>query len=147
MTDYTWNKRCTADEYIQFFTDPASECEAVFAGDGSNGHSYPDLMNRFRRDVLKASHEAHIMGAGQGKPVWSQMREKYFQGEDYVEPERMIAHLRDFSKEELAAFLHYCVIYKEGFCDGTYGDYVKEGLIGQILLRMKELLSASALIR
>ena len=129
-----------SDEYVDFFTDPNAPCEAVFANDGTNAYTYPELMERFRSIVLKAVTAVDAIRRGrENKPVWAKMREKYYGGKAYVYPDEMIEHLEEFSVEELVAFLHYCVIYKERFCDGAYGGYAKEGFIGRVLLRLREL--------
>ena len=73
------------------------------------------------------------------KPIWAEMRDKYFNGRPYVYPDEMIEHLSEFNNEEIVAFLQYCSNYKERFCDGAYGRYAAEGFIGKLLVRLKEL--------
>ena len=62
------------------------------------------------------------------------------QNTDYVHPDEMIEHLSEFDSREIIGFLYYCTIYKERFCDGVYGLYAKEGFIGRLLIRLKEIL-------
>ena len=128
------------EEYVSYFTDESS----CFDGAPLCGEPYPEIMERFSDDVARAHRALYRFGyyyemGIEYKMVWAEMREKYFNGEPYVQPEDMILFLKAFDNRECIAFLYYCVIYKERYCIGVFGEYAKEGLIGKVLLRLKEL--------
>ncbi len=125
-----------SDEYVSFFSDPAPDCRGETTG-SLGSWNYPAIMGSFREAVMDAYTHICRFGREDDKPVWALMREKYFDGEDYVQPEDMILHIDSFDVSEFVAFLHYCAWYKERFCDGAFGDYTKEGLIGKCLLKLK----------
>lgn len=133
------------DKFVSFFTDPDSDCKGKTTG-YLGSWNYPEIMNSFSFFVKEAlcavynydfDMSMYIYMTGQDT-IWQKMREKYFNGKPYVQPEEMIEHLGEFDNKETISFLHYCACYSEQFCDGAYGDYAKEGYIGKLLLRLKE---------
>ena len=130
------------DEFISFFTNPPSECAGTPTG-YLGSWNYPDIMESFRNKVARASAALYGFGCRPNgrKPVWAEMRDKYFNGKPYVDPDEMIGYLDEFDIREIIAFLHYCTIYKERFSDGIYGVFTMEGYIGRLLMRLKELCS------
>ena len=123
-------------KYVDFFTDPASEFTVAEAGKA--GTCYPEIMEEFYHRVKKAFMAVNKGPVIKGPSIWTQMKEKYF-GNASVFPEEMIEKLSGFDTGEIVAFLHYCVMYKERFCDGAYGDYAKQGIIGKLLARLGEI--------
>ena len=131
------------EKYLDFFTNPRPEYEGSKTG-YSVFQNYPDIypgiMNEFKIKVLNAYTAANDYGLlNAHNPIWAQMREKYFEGRPYIQPEEMIEKLYEFDNKEIIAFLHYCVCYKERFFTGDYGLFAEEGLISKLLLRLKEL--------
>lgn len=130
-----------ADEYITFFTDQTSECEGTSTG-ALGSWNYPEIMMSFREKVGHAHASLYnFKGYNGGKSVWAEMCDKYYGGKAHVYAEDMFdGHFDEFDSREIIAFLHYCVIYKERFGDGSYGQYAKEGYIGKLLIKLKELM-------
>lgn len=128
------------DKYVSFFTNPNSDCEGTTTG-YLGSWNYPKIMEEFRQHVINATKAIYDYDLfSKKKNVWAEMREKYYDGKPYVFAEDMIEeHLKDFDNREIIAALHYCVVYKERYCDGICGYYAKEGYIGQLLLKLKEL--------
>ena len=127
------------DEYVSFFTTPTSECEGKSTG-YIGSWDYPEIMETFKDKILRAYRALYNFRCYNGrKHVWAEMRDKYCNGRSYVHPDEMIEHLSEFDSREIIGFLYYCTIYKERFCDGIYGFYAKEGFIGRLLIRLKEL--------
>jgi len=126
--------------FIDFFTNPDSEF-IVKPTEEDGIWRYPEIMEEFKKYVGFLEWSVHFSGySGESRrPHWALMRQKYFDGRDYVYPEEMITKLEEFDNRDCLAFLHYCVSYKERFCDGAYMDYSKEGYIGRILLRLSQL--------
>ena len=128
------------NKYISFFTNPDSDCEGASTG-FLGSWNYPERMLEFKNKVGNAYSAIYNYKGYNGiQPVWAEMRNKYYDGQDYVNAEDMMEqHIKDFSTKEVIAALHYCSIYKERFCDGAYGYYAKEGYIGKLLLKLKGL--------
>ena len=131
------------EKYLVFFTNPRPEYEGSKTGysDFQNYPDiYPDIMNEFKLKVGNAYAAANDYGLlNEHNPIWAQMREKYFDGRPYVQADEMIEKLHEFDNKEIIAFLRYCVCYKERFFTGAYGLFAQEGMIGKLLLRLKEL--------
>lgn len=123
--------------YIDFFTNPDSEYVEK-SPENAGGWRYPEIMNDFRRCVV-CMYPATKYNSEDNRPLWAKMRQKYYDDKPYVYPDEMITKLELFDNKELIAFIHYCVVYKERFCDGAYGDYAKDGFIGRALLRLRDL--------
>ena len=129
----------TEEKFRNYFNEHKPECEGTSTG-YLGSWNYPDIMNDFRDKVLNAISAANDYGAlNRNKPIWAKMRDKYFDGKPYVYPDEMIGKLSEFDNKEIVAFLHYCVCYKERFCDGAYGSYARSGIIGKLLARLAEL--------
>ena len=127
-------------EYVSFFSAPTSEYEGTSTG-YIGSWNYPEIMETFKDKILRAYRSLYnFRGYNGRKPVWAEMRDKYCNGRSYVHPDEMIEHLSEFDSREIIGFLYYCTIYKERFCDGVYGFYAKEGFIGRLLIRLKEIL-------
>ena len=125
--------------FVKFFSDPKAECEGKTTG-YLGSWDYPEIMENFRVEVVREYIAVHKQeGRSEVKPVWAEMREKYFNGRSYVYPDEMIKHLNSFDSREIIGFLHYCTVYKERFHSGAYGVYAKEGYIGKLLLKLKEI--------
>ena len=131
------------EKYLDFFTHPVSDCEEsnnVYCDFSDYPDIYPAIMIEFRENVIKALIEMDgFEFNADNKPRWAKMRDKYFDGKPYVQASEMIEKLDEFDYKEIIAFLHFCVCFKERFITGTYGVYAEKGLIGQLLLRLKEL--------
>ena len=82
------------DEFISFFTNPPSECAGTPTG-YLGSWNYPDIMKSFRNKVARASAALYGFGCRPNgrKPVWAEMRDKYFNGKPYVDPDEMIGYL------------------------------------------------------
>ena len=127
------------EKYVDFFTDPSSE----FVVEAEKAYAfYPEIMEKFYRRVRKAFMAVNKGPVIKGPSIWTKMKEKYF-GNTSVFPEEMIEKLSEFDTREIVAFLYYCVMYKERFCDGAYGYYAKQGIIGKLLTRLNEILNQS----
>lgn len=127
-----------ADEYLSFFLDPNAEC-LVPSAKSPGKWEYSEIMQAFKQKVLTAySAMVALDDSLSRKSVWAKMRDKYFNGKDYVYPDEMICYIDSFDNSEIVAFLHYCAEYKERFCDGAYCEYVKDGYFGKLLLKLKE---------
>ena len=97
-------------------------------------------MVSFREKVLRAYAAIYdFRGYNGRRPVWAEMRDKYYNGKSYVYPDEMIEHLNEFDSREVIGFLYYCTVHKERFCDGSYGTYTMKGYIGRLLMKLKEL--------
>ena len=124
------------DKFVSFFTDPNSNCKGTSTG-YLGSWNYPEIMKDFQWKVVYAYH-ATVNFLTYHKPIWAIMREKYFNGEPYVQPEEMIKYKDSFDNREIIAFLDFCANYSELYNDGIYGAYAKEGLIGIMLLELKK---------
>lgn len=112
------------DRFIDFFTDPKSDFEE--RNDG--------IMYEFRMKVLKAYKATYGFGRIKCEThMWRQMLDKY------CNTDKMLNCLYELSNIEIIVFLEHC-IWREGrFNYRAYTDWSKEGVIGKILLRLKEL--------
>lgn len=125
------------NEFLAFFTSPGSE----FKGESAGGcfWEYGGIMDTFLGKVLRARKAIYNFDYPDKKPVWAEMRDKYFGGRSYVHPDEMIAHLCEFNNKEIIEFLWFCSVYSERWCPGAYGIYAEEGYIGKLLVRLKDL--------
>ena len=115
------------ERFIAFFTD----LDSVFEEQYEEG-----IMYEFRMKVIKAykatyGFDTHKMVT---EPRWVEMRNKYGDAAD-----KMLQHLNELSNVEIIAFLEHCIWRDERYCTGAYTDWAKAGVIGTVLLRLREL--------
>ena len=137
------------DKFIHFFNDPLSIYDngslwnACYAGCVRYTNvvlEFVILFNEFLeyRFLKETLETKKAIGFGE---TWAAMRQKYMNGKQYVQIDEMIAdgHLEQFTADEVIAALHFCLIYKERYCEGYFMDCCEEGIIGKLLLHLKHL--------
>lgn len=135
----------TQEKFIDFFNDTTFIYDNGYLGYRKDA-CYTDLVLEFDmlflemfdyffyRQELKLGESVHF------GEIWASMRKKYCGGKPYVQIDEMMAEgrLEQFTADETVAALWFCVCYKERFCDGYFLDCCEEGIIGKLLLHLKE---------
>ena len=113
------------ERFVTFFTDLDSDFDERYEG----------IMHEFRMKVLKAYKATYGFCRDNMKtPHWVEMCNKYGDAAD-----KMLQHLNELSNVEIIAFLEHCIWRDERYCTGAYTDWAKAGVIGTVLLRLRDL--------
>jgi hypothetical protein len=116
------------ETYVNFFTTAIVEDDEL------------PIMQSFREKVHRA--RGALTGFGKYKrvqPVWRDMCNRFYPGQNHVSPKEMIEHLYELDANEVVEFLWYVVAYCNRWCGGEYKKYTNVGLIGRLLVRLQDL--------
>ena len=137
----------TQERLVDFFNNPNSIYNNGNLWNSLYGTRvcYTDPVLEF--DIMMSEYcnycfyKSHVEGAPQMRfgEVWSNMRHKYLGGKEYAQIDELIAdgRLEQFTAEEVMSAIHFCAIYKERYCQGHFLDCCEDGIIGKLLLRLK----------
>ena len=139
----------TQDKLIAFFHNPESIYNNGNLWDACYGTCacYTDpvleLEIMFREYLEYRFYKTEVEGAPKPRfgEVWSEMRQKYLGGKEYVQTDEMIAdgRLQQFSVEEIMSALYFCIVYKERYCEGYFLSCCEDGIIGKLLFHLKNI--------
>lgn len=139
----------TQDKFVRFFSDQTSIYdngslwESIYAGCVRYTNTVLEFEILFREFLEYLSLKEYIEStkAIRFGEIWASMRKKYMNGKPYVQIDEMIAdgRLDCFSADEIVAAIHFCLVYKERFCEGYFMDCCEDGIIGKLLLRLNDL--------
>lgn len=133
----------TQKKFLFFFTNPHSvfvktdfEEERYASTTLEFDEAFREFLSELSRiELLEAKR---IISYGE---LWANMRGKYMGGKPYVQIEEMIAggRLEQFTADEVVAAIYFCLIYKVRFCEPYFIYCCEKGIIGKLLLRLKQL--------
>ena len=139
----------TQDKFVHFFNDSLSIYDngSLYDGFYTGCACYTNTVLEFVilfEEFLEYRYLMEILEskvAIRYQEIWTLMRQKYMKGKLYVQIDEMIedGRLEKFSADEVIAAIYFCLMYKERFCEGYFLDCCEAGIIGKLLLRLKNI--------